>query len=261
MKIALELSYLPVVRTIAIMKILAIDTSTQSGGAAVLEGNSMLSSAFEQARDTRHATPPNHPSKDFSSKLFRYVGMVLEEAGIGLPDVEVFAVTAGPGSFTGLRVGLAAVKAWSEVYGKPIASISGLEALAAQSSATSGFIAVFTDARRGQVYGGVYERLDVRMRRVGEEVVARPEDFLQGIVKIISDIPVAFVSPAPEIMREMIASSTLGKSTIVQVSDDLAPWVGRLAFGRAQRGELVDALTLDANYVRREDAEMYWKDS
>jgi tRNA threonylcarbamoyladenosine biosynthesis protein TsaB len=243
------------------MKILAIDTSTQSGGAAVLEGDSILSSIFDQSEDFRQRTPPIHPSEEFSSKLFRYVGLVLEKAQIGLPDLDVFAVAAGPGSFTGLRVGLAAVKAWSEVYGKPVAAISGLEAIAAQSSARSGHIVAFADARRGQAFGAVFERLEGRFRLVGDEVVARPEDFLERIVKINCDIPVAFVSPAPGLMQEMIAASSLRDAAVEMASEDLAPWVGRLAYGKALRGELVDALTLDANYVRREDAEMYWKDS
>lgn len=243
------------------MKILAIDSSTRFGGVAVLEENSVLSRVFEDGQDSGYATPPIHPSQEFSSKLFRYVGLALGKALIGLPEVDVFAVAAGPGSFTGLRVGLAAVKAWSEVYGKPIAAVSGLEALAAQSSAHSGLVLAFTDARRGQVYGAVFEHQDGRLRLVGEETVARPVDFLERIVKINLDTPMAFVSPAPEIMREMIAASSLRNSTIEQVSGDLAPSVGRLAHAKALRGELVDAQTLEANYVRREDAETYWKDS
>ena len=261
MRIALGLSYFPGARCKAIMKILAIDTSTQSGGAAVLEGDSVLSSIFEEGVGPREGTAPVYPSEEFSSKLFRYVGSVLEKAGIGLANMDVFAVTAGPGSFTGLRVGLTAVKAWSEVYGKPIAAISGLEAIAAQSSAHSGHIVAFADARRGQVFGAVFDRLDGRFRLIGDEVVARPEDFLDQIVKINCDIPLAFISPTPGLMQEMIAASSLGDSAVERTSEDLAPWIGRLAYGKALRGELVDALTLDANYVRREDAEMYWKDS
>jgi len=261
-----ELSYFPGDRHHFQMKILAIDTSTRSGGVAILEGDSLVSSVFE-GRDSVQEMPPPHPSDEFSSKLFRYVASVLEKARIALPEVDLFAVTSGPGSFTGLRVGLAAVKGWSEVYGRPIAAISGLEAIAAQAKATTGRIVPFTDARRGQVYGAVFERQSGGLRSISAEVGARPEDFLDSIVKINSDIqmaseiPIAFVSPAPEILREIIAGSSLRDSTVEKVSEDLAPWVGRLAFGKAQRGELVDALTLDANYVRRMDVEMYWKDS
>ena len=97
-----------------------------------------------------------------------------------MDQIDVFAVAAGPGSFTGLRVGLTAVKAWAEVHGKPIAAVSGLEAIAAESLAAKApgvssahFIAPFLDARRGQLFGAIYRRdsgdrdgLDAGQRRV-----------------------------------------------------------------------------------------------
>ncbi|HEV3219741.1 MAG TPA: tRNA (adenosine(37)-N6)-threonylcarbamoyltransferase complex dimerization subunit type 1 TsaB [Candidatus Acidoferrales bacterium] len=243
------------------MKILAIDTSTQSGGAAVMEGDSVIASVFEQAHRRGQVSEMPHADEEYSSKLFRYVDLVLKKAVVSLPAVDIFAVAAGPGSFTGLRVGLAAVKAWSEVYGKPIAAISGLEAVAAQSSSSSGAIAAFGDARRGQVFGGVFLRIGGGLRRVGEDVVMSPQEFIAEVAKSVRDVELSFVSTAPEIMQEALAESALRDFAVERASEDLAPWVGRLAFGSAQRGELVDALTLDANYVRRMDAELYWKDS
>jgi tRNA threonylcarbamoyladenosine biosynthesis protein TsaB len=247
------------------MRILAIDTSTQSGGVAVMDDNSVLSSVFELAKNENHGSHVPHASEEFSSRLFRYVDSALTRVGLTLPEIDIFAVTAGPGSFTGLRVGLTAVKAWSEVYGKPIAAISGLEAIAAQSRAADGadssLIAAFTDARRGQIYGAVFERRDGRLHSHSPEVVARPEEFIDLVIRAAEGKQVRFVSPSTEILQEAIGASALRDSSIEKVLDDLAPWVGRLAFDRAQRGELVDALTLDANYVRRMDAELYWKDS
>jgi tRNA threonylcarbamoyladenosine biosynthesis protein TsaB len=252
------------------MKILAIDTSTQPGGVAVLEGDSLLAKVFEEANSAHQGvTDPQsksfHANEEFSSRLFRYVASVLSKTGLTLPDIGIFAIVAGPGSFTGLRVGLTAVKAWSEVYGKPIAALSGLEAVATQSSSTSGLIAAFSDARRGQVYGGVFERTGDRLRSIAEEVVVYPHEFIESVSAQSKALgnggPVTFVSTAPEILRDALAGSSLRDVPVEKVSDDLAPWVGRLAFVRAQHGELVDALTLDANYVRRMDAELYWKDS
>jgi tRNA threonylcarbamoyladenosine biosynthesis protein TsaB len=255
------------------MKILAIDTSTPAGGVAITEGDSVLANVFDVRKQSSQGAPVSHASEEFSSKLFRYVDSLLKEVRLGLPDIDIFAVTAGPGSFTGLRVGLTAVKAWSEVYGKPIAAISALEAVAAQSLASSGLIAAYTDARRGQVFWGLFERSQRRLNSLGEESVMRPQEFIESVMKLAGGqsqgldkgsnqiSPVKFVSPAPEIIADALAESPLGNSVVEKVSEDLAPWVGRLAFGRAQRGELVYALTLDANYVRRMDAELYWKDS
>src|SRR5580658_1535816 len=163
------------------MKILAIDTSTQSGGAAVMEGESVLSSVFEQVERSGNGSRASHASEEYSSRLFRYVDLVLGKARLALPSIDVFGVAAGPGSFTGLRVGLAAAKAWSEVYGKPIAAIGGLEAVAAQSKATAGVIAAFSDARRGQVFGAIFKHGSESLGRVGEEVVMGPREFIEEV--------------------------------------------------------------------------------
>ncbi len=73
----------------------------------------------------------------YSSRMFRHLEFLLQELSLGLGEFDLFAVAAGPGSFTGLRVGLAAVKGWAEVYRKPIAAVSALEAVAAQSHSQS----------------------------------------------------------------------------------------------------------------------------
>ena len=95
------------------MLILAVDTSSRMGSAALLRDSQVLEevSGFEEA--------------PYSTRLFRDIVLLQGRAKFRMEQVDVFAVAAGPGSFTGLRVGLTAVKAWAEVYGKPIAAISG----------------------------------------------------------------------------------------------------------------------------------------
>jgi tRNA threonylcarbamoyladenosine biosynthesis protein TsaB len=247
------------------MKILAIDTSTPFGSVAVMEGESVMAAIFEQPKPFIEGANSATAIDGFSSRLFRYVTSVLAEANLGLPDIDILAVAAGPGSFTGLRVGLVAVKAWSEVYGKPIAAISALEAIAAQSNAAMGpdqtLIAAFTDARRGQVFSGLFEKKDQGLKNRPPEAVSRPEELIEVLLGMAEGKQIRLVSPTPEVLEGAILASNLRNSIIEKVSEDLAPWVGRLANGRAQRGDLVDALRLDANYVRRMDAELYWKDS
>src|ERR1700733_2753448 len=105
------------------MLILAVDTSTRTGSAAVLRDFEVLAevSGYEE-------TP-------YSTRLFRDIQALQASAGFRLDQIDVFAAGAGPGSFTGLRVGLTAVKAWAEVHAKPIVAVSGLEAIAAQGVA------------------------------------------------------------------------------------------------------------------------------
>ncbi len=211
----------------------------------------------------------------YSTRLFRDIAMLQERENFSLDQVDVFAVAAGPGSFTGLRVGLTAVKAWSEVYGKPIAAISGLEAIAAEflmgetskmgktpSASNARFIAPFLDARRGQLFGAIYRRISgdaIRLELASDESILSLDEFLE-LVKGISPQPIQLASPTPDVLPAIRIREILRDVPIVQVSAALAPAIGRLGFERAKRGDLVDSIRLDANYVRRSDAESAWKD-
>lgn len=239
------------------MLILAVDTSTRTGSAAVLRDSEVLAevSGYEE-------TP-------YSSRLFRDIALLQDRANFRLDQVDVFAVAAGPGSFTGLRVGLTAVKAWAEVHGKPIAAVSGLEAIAAEylareapSASTPHFIAPFLDARRGQIFGAIYRRIpgDARgLTLASDESILSVNEFLE-LVKAKSPELVQLVSPTPDVLPAALVSELLPEARIVQVSAALASAIGRLGFERAKRGDVVDSLRLDANYVRRSDAESAWKD-
>src|SRR5258708_4315844 len=97
--------------------------------------------------------------EDYSIWLLPAVHRVLAKSSLSLAELDGYAVCAGPGSFTGLRVGLTTVKAWAEIYGKPIASLSRLEAFAVSSpEPESAFVASDIDARRDQVFAALYVR-------------------------------------------------------------------------------------------------------
>lgn len=233
------------------MRILAVDTSTQAGSLAVLDD--------ERVR----GVVSTWVEEPYSSRLFRHLEFLLRELNMEMAAVELYAVAAGPGSFTGLRVGLTAVKGWAEVYGKPIAAVSGLEAVAAQARAAEAsggpLLVPVVDARRGQVFAGTYRREGERLARSGDDVVMTLDEFLAELKTRAGGDTVAFVTPTPELLAGRIADSPFRGCRIEAVSTVLAPVVGRLGLERARRGELVDALTLDAHYVRRSDAELLWR--
>lgn len=205
----------------------------------------------------------------YSCRLFRDIALLQERASFRMDQIDVFAVAAGPGSFTGLRVGLTAVKAWAEVYGKPIAAISGLEAIAAESmmgespAALNGtLLSPFLDARRGQLFGAIYRRFsedDPRLALASDESILSLDEYL-ALLKEKTPQQVRLVSPTPDILPAARLKEVLPDAHVVQVPAALAPAIGRLGFERARRGDLVDAIRLDANYVRRSDAESRWKD-
>jgi tRNA threonylcarbamoyladenosine biosynthesis protein TsaB len=254
------------------MLTLAVDTSTRIGSLAVLRDGELLG-------EVSSAGP-----EPYSSGLFADLSKVMGDLRLSLDQIDLFAVAAGPGSFTGLRVGLAAVKAWAEVYGKPIAPVSGLEAVAWQISKPqtrtnggfeepSGLLIPVMDARRGQLFGAIYERQfrggvagASYLKRLGEEVVMGAAEFLAVVAaRVINGTPrdalPQFASPSPEVIEFALAESRFGALGVEKVSGVLAAVIGRLGYERALRGETIDALHLDANYVRRTDAESKWKES
>src|SRR5579859_666938 len=234
------------------MLLLAVDTSSRLGSLAVLR-DGQLEGAISTFAD-----------EPYSTRLFRQLDFLLEELHIEVRQFDVFAVVAGPGSFTGLRVGLTAVKGWAEVFEKPVVAVSGLEAVAAQSKISTELIAPVMDARRGQIYAALCRREGSGLASESEEHVCTPGEFLVEIAAQAGGRSVQVVSPVPEIIQGALnaAAHDLGAAilrNVERVSPLLAPVIGELAFDRATRDEVTDALHLDANYIRRSDAELLWK--
>jgi tRNA threonylcarbamoyladenosine biosynthesis protein TsaB len=191
--------------------------------------------------------------------MFRHLDFLLHELSLDLKQFDVFAVAAGPGSFTGLRVGLTAVKGWAEAYKKPAVGVSGLEAIAIQAHSTAPLLIPILDARRGQIYFGFYPRSNNALALEGEECVMTPGEFLEMLHTRAANTEFTIVTPEPEIISKHLSQSEKRAPSVEQVSSVLAPLIGQLGYRRAQLGQLSDALTLDANYVRRTDAELHWK--
>src|SRR6266853_2800323 len=228
------------------MLILAIDTSTRAGSIALLRDRQVLGEIA-----AREETP-------YSTRLFRDLELLQASAQFRMDQVDVFAVAAGPGSFTGLRVGLTAVKGWAEVHQKPIAAISGLEAIAAQANVED-VVSPFLDARRGYVFGSTYRRSPGQsggLQLVGEEALLSMEVFLTQVKMNCAARQAVLVSATPDVLPIDLIESILPGARMGQVSASLAPMIGLLGFDRAKSGDLVDALGLDANYIRRSDAEV-----
>jgi tRNA threonylcarbamoyladenosine biosynthesis protein TsaB len=230
--------------------ILALDTSSTTGSLAVLRDEKVAGVISTLADET------------YSSRMFRHLEFLLQELSLKLDQFDLFAVSAGPGSFTGLRVGLVAAKGWAEVYKKPVVGVSVLEAIAAQSYSMASVLVPVLDARRGEVYFGLYRREKDSLALEGEECALRPEEFLHTIAERPGSSEFAIISPTPEVLSAALSRLEIGRLPVPHVErvpTVLAPPIGLLGYQRAQRGEVSDALTLDANYVRRTDAEVYAK--
>lgn len=229
--------------------VLAIDTCDSRGSIAVVRDDGVLGLIPHETKD------------EYSSWLLPTVNDLLKMAGLAMKDVGGYAVAAGPGSFTGVRVGLTTAKAWTEVYGKQVASISRLEAIAAQAAAPGIYVAAFVDAQRGQVFGAIYREEGGDFAIVGEEVVIAPGAFVETVAELTDGKKVAWVSPDAALVEAEPAWGERGKlgESIGRASPTLAGIIGRIGMRRLQSGKATDALALDANYVRRSDAEIFWK--
>ncbi|MGE5646808.1 MAG: tRNA (adenosine(37)-N6)-threonylcarbamoyltransferase complex dimerization subunit type 1 TsaB [Acidobacteriota bacterium] len=216
------------------MRILSIDTTAEFGSIALLCGDELVSEM------------PIHGANGFGKVLYGHLAQLLAGAGWNLDAIDCFAAAAGPGSFTGVRVGLAAVKGLAEAQGKPAVAISNLQAVA--SFGTHPLRAALLDARRGQVYAAVY---DASLNLVTPEVVARFPDWLPTLPAGDIEFLSTSISPFRPALEGRPASN---------VPHALASAIGRIAAARFRAGAAQDPAALDANYVRRSDAELFWKE-
>jgi tRNA threonylcarbamoyladenosine biosynthesis protein TsaB len=213
------------------LHVLAIDTTGDVGSIALAGEGGLIEELVLDSPD------------GFAHVLFDEIGRLLERHSLNLSQMDAFASASGPGSFTGVRVGLTAAKGLAEATGRKVIAVSNLQALAWYGSRP--LRAVLLDARRGEVYGGVY---NAALQLVREEVVATLPVWLaslpQGELEIVTQgFPLEWASVP-----------------VVQAPRALAGSIGRIAFDRLLAGEVLDPAEMDANYVRRSDAELLWKD-
>ena len=179
-----------------------------------------------------------HAPDGFAQVLYGELAGLLARNGLKLSEIDCFAAASGPGSFTGVRIGLACVKGMAEAMHKPAAAVSNLRALA--WFGTAPLRAVVTDARRGEVYGALY---DGAGRLVEPEVVAKFAEWM----KTLPDAPLEFIaqdfSPYDGVLQ--------GKRVIAPPA--LAGAIAKITLERLQRGAAQDPAELEANYVRRPD--------
>jgi tRNA threonylcarbamoyladenosine biosynthesis protein TsaB len=225
------------------MLLLAIDTSGKHGSIA-------LAQAGEGSGDHNEIhfieTAPL-AGGTFSAQLVPQIAALLSAHRFTKRDVGAFAVASGPGSFTGLRIGLAAVKALAEVLHKPIAAVSLLEACVFASGAQGKIIAVL-DAGRTDVYVGEYEIPHDAGQVARERMLSRSEFLSQAAGWNV-------MTPDP-VLAEVAAAAGLSVSTLAPIS---AADVARLGWRKIQYGDTVAPGQLEANYIRRTDAEMLEK--
>lgn len=185
----------------------------------------------------------------FSAQLVPQIAALLQKHGFNKSDLEGFIVVSGPGSFTGMRVGLAAVKALAEILQKPIVPVSLLE-LIATASRTQGKVVAVLDGGRREVFFGQYELQGGSVRVLREELLSQAD-----FVSAARDSTVV----TPDAALAAIAREA--SFAVVEVETPNAEMITRFGWKKLQAGKTVSPEQLEANYMRRSDAEMFVKQS
>lgn len=215
---------------------LALDTAHEFGSLALHSDDELIDEILL------------HAPGGFSSVLFDSIGSLLKRNGIGSQDVGLYAAGAGPGSFTGVRIGLAAAKALAAAQGKPCFGISNLAAMAKAGGATSR--AAFLDARRGEIYGGVFGTPEA------PETVAPLPQWLASLSPEVEEFVTFDFAP----FESTLAQSRFSCAARTLTPRALAAAIAALGLERLHAGDSGDPAIVDANYVRRADAELLWRD-
>jgi tRNA threonylcarbamoyladenosine biosynthesis protein TsaB len=221
--------------------ILSLDTTTRAGSAAVLRDGTIVR---ERA---------GNPSLTHGQRLPSELMQLLDDAGIGLAEIDLFAVAAGPGSFTGLRVGIATIQGLAIARHRLVVPVSALDALArAAHGALDTYVGAWMDAQRGEVFAALYEP-DARTLVI-EPASAPPEATLDVWAPHTATRAVRFVGDGAVRYRESIAAR-LGERAFVRPDvPALAGLIGEMAVERAADAVVPHAVV--PIYIRRSDAEL-----
>jgi tRNA threonylcarbamoyladenosine biosynthesis protein TsaB len=218
------------------MLILAVDTSGKNGSLALARFN-------EGAEQILQLVPIEGGT--FSAQLIPQITALLETCGLSKQDIDGFAVVSGPGSFTGLRVGLAVIKGLAEVLQKPIAAVSLLEAIARGEAQMDGRVIAALDAGRGEVYVGRFEFQGNSLRSAQEEV--------RTLASVAEEVDGYRIVTPDSKLADAFTRANLKIRVSAQPRADV---VARLGYEQMRLGNTLSPESLDASYIRSSGAEM-----
>lgn len=222
------------------MKVLAIDTSTLVSSVAVLEDNVVLGE-LNLNQDMSH-----------SENLIPMIDIVLKNIGLDIEDIDLFAVAVGPGSFTGLRIGIATVKSFAQTLKKPIVGVSTLEGLSYSLLGNETIVSMI-DARRDRVYASCYRGL-VELELEKEEAIYKIDDLLESL-KVYKNIVIN--GNASLIFKDKIEKELSGIARLAQGSLNgcRASAIAELGLEKYRKNQVDDYHTILPEYVRETQAQ------
>jgi tRNA threonylcarbamoyladenosine biosynthesis protein TsaB len=229
------------------MKVLGIDTSTSCGSVGLIDGHSLIA-------DYLLNIPVTH-----SERLLGAIDLVLREARCPIGNVDGWGISIGPGSFTGLRIGVSTVKGLSFATGKPVAGVSTLDVLASQIAPTSHLICPILDARKKEVYAAFYRYGEGDcLKRLSTYMAIRPEDLAKKIEQ-----PTIFLGNGVKTYGDFLLSALPSLAIFPPALLHLphGSTVAKLGFELLEKGERLDISAFTPIYVRPSEAEIKWQET
>ncbi|MBI3592947.1 MAG: tRNA (adenosine(37)-N6)-threonylcarbamoyltransferase complex dimerization subunit type 1 TsaB, partial [Nitrospirae bacterium] len=226
------------------MKLLAIETSTMLGGVAILDDDTLIAESRINVKVTH------------SERVMAEIDHALACSGLKIDDIDVFAIAIGPGSFTGLRVGLSTIKGLAYATGKRVAAVPTLEAFAWNIPFTLKPVCPLLDARKKEVYAGIFKWSDNGFSSIMDEQAIKLDTLMSAIKE-----PTVFLGEGAIIYRDSI-SKAAGDLALFASPQDMVPSpanVAYLAMRKARKGEFEDPVKLVPLYLRRSEAEIKLK--
>ncbi|MCD8181628.1 MAG: tRNA (adenosine(37)-N6)-threonylcarbamoyltransferase complex dimerization subunit type 1 TsaB [Firmicutes bacterium] len=223
------------------MRVLAVDTSSNVAAAAVMEDDLLLGEYIL-----------NH-KKTHSQKLMVMIEQLLGDLDLTVRDIDIFAAAVGPGSFTGLRIGVATVKALAHAAGKRVVSVGTLEALAYNVPYAEHIIVPIMDARRDNVFTASYI-WDGEFKEIGAPEAVTIRECVESCGNFLDTI---FVGDGVKVHRDYI-NERLGERAIFPHGAALnsrASSVAAIALDRAKKGETQSYSEMKPYYIRKSQAE------
>ncbi len=222
------------------MKILAVDTATNTCSVALADAEGTIAElSFMRGRThSRH--------------LADMVAALLQLAAVKLEAVDAFAVDTGPGTFTGLRIGLALIKGLAAATGKPVVGVSSLDALSQQAAIKAGSVCAMLDARRGEVYTALYAVKNQKLKKISSERAMAPREALETITG-----DCLFIGNGAAAYHDLIWESTAQTARFAEPEASYlrAATVARMGLAKLQVDHYAPADRLVPNYIRRPDAQ------
>jgi len=228
------------------MKVLGIDTSTSCGSVGLIDQGEVVS-------DYLLNVPVTH-----SQRLLGAIELVLREAGCPIENLDGWAIALGPGSFTGLRIGVSTVKGLAFATGKPVTGVSTLDALAWQIAPTPYLICPIVDARKKELYTAFYRFENSLIKRQSDDRAIKPEDLVRSIKE-----QTIFLGDGANTYRDFLLDSLSSLALFPSAPLHLShgSMVAKLGSELLQRGECLDLSTFAPIYVRPSEAEMKWQET